>query len=134
VHFAPPVKKSSLSLGVLRASKYFQPVEWEYNGNVADMRHLGYWDKVERLPLVASPNNPATRRIARVKCYLTAGQGLRLLSLRSRCSVISTRSAKPTEYALMNTIDLIARFGQAAFAVIVTIASVLVFQIALLAG
>jgi hypothetical protein len=34
----------------------------------------------------------------------------------------------------MNTIDLIARFGQAAIAVIVTTASVFVFQFALLAG
>jgi hypothetical protein len=34
----------------------------------------------------------------------------------------------------MNIIDLIARFGQAAFAVMVTTTSVLVFQFALLAG
>jgi hypothetical protein len=34
----------------------------------------------------------------------------------------------------MNTINLVGRFGQAAFAVVVTTASVLVFQLALLAG
>lgn len=34
----------------------------------------------------------------------------------------------------MNTIDLIARLGQVAFAVIVTTASVLAFQFALLVG
>jgi len=90
--------------------------------------------KVERL--VASPRS-TTQRVEgglRVKYYLTTGQGLRLLCLRRRCSLVATRSAKPAEYAIMNTIDLIARLGQATFAVIVTIASVLVFQIALLAG
>jgi hypothetical protein len=38
------------------------------------------------------------------------------------------------EYANMNTIYLTTRFAQAAFAVMVTTASVLVFQFALLAG
>lgn len=69
-----------------------------------------------------------------VKFYLTGGQVLRLLCERRRCNLITVPSAQSTEYAIMNTIDLIARFGQAAFAVMATTASVLIFQFALLAG
>lgn len=72
--------------------------------------------------------------VAHVKFYLTDGQELRLLCARGRCNLITVRSAQSTEYAIMNTIDLIARFGQATFAVMVTTASVLIFQFALLAG
>jgi hypothetical protein len=69
-----------------------------------------------------------------VKFYLTDGQVLRLLCVRRGCNLITVRSIQPTEYAIMNTTDLIARLGQAAFAVIVTTASVFAFQFALLAG
>ncbi len=69
-----------------------------------------------------------------VKFYLTLGQVMRLLSTGRRRNLIIVRSDQPTEYANMNTINLVGRFGQAAFAVMVTTASVLVFQLALLAG
>jgi hypothetical protein len=72
--------------------------------------------------------------MAGVKFYLTNGQVLRLFRERRRCNLITVTSAQSTEYAIMNAIDFIARFGQAAFAVIVTTAYVLIFQFALLAG
>jgi hypothetical protein len=51
-----------------------------------------------------------------------------------RCNLVSIRSAQPTEYAVMKDIDLIERLAQAALAVGVTTASVIVLQFALLAG
>jgi hypothetical protein len=69
-----------------------------------------------------------------VKVYLTDGQVLRLLCVGGWCNLGTVRSAQPMEYAIMNTIYLTTRFAQAAFAVMVTTASVLVFQFALLAG
>lgn len=69
-----------------------------------------------------------------VKYYLTDCPEQRLLCVGGWCNLITVELVQLTEYAIMNTIALIARFGQAAFAVMVTTASVLVFQFALLAG
>jgi hypothetical protein len=62
------------------------------------------------------------------------GQELRLLCVGGQFNLITVRSAQPTEYTIMNVINLTARFAQGAFAVMVTTASVLVFQFALLVG
>lgn len=69
-----------------------------------------------------------------VKFYLTDHQVLRLLCIRGGCNLITVRSAQQTEYAVMNNIPLIERLAEAALAVGVTTASVIVLQLALLAG
>ena len=84
--------------------------------------------------IISMVDELSARAESGVKFYLTLGQELRLLYVRTRRNLIIVRSDQPTEYANMNAINLIARFGQAAFAVMVTTASVLVFQLALLAG
>jgi hypothetical protein len=70
----------------------------------------------------------------RVKHYLTDPQEHRLLCVSSRFNLISVQSDRPTEYATMNHIPLIERLAEAALAVGVTTASVVVLQLALLAG
>jgi hypothetical protein len=70
----------------------------------------------------------------RVKVYLTDDQILRLLCIGGRCNLVTVRSAQPTEYAVMNVINLTARFAQVVLAVGVTAISVMAFQFALLAG
>jgi hypothetical protein len=69
-----------------------------------------------------------------VKFLLTDRQELRLLRMGGRCNLSIVRSAQQTEYAIMNNIPLIERLAEAALAVGVTTASVVVLQLALLAG
>ncbi len=80
------------------------------------------------------PTTTKTRPDEVVKVNLTDDQVLRLLLVRWWCNLISVQSDKPMEYAIMNDIPLIERLAEAALAVAVTTASVVVLQLALLAG
>ena len=71
----------------------------------------------------------------RVKFYLTDHQELRLLRVGGRCNLVTVESDQLTEYAVMNnTTPLIEKLAEAALAVGVTAAAVVVLQLAMLAG